>query len=322
VKASYWPSLETWSNILLGEDEDSSFSKSADRFDLVVKHTKLQMENSGLSWAIGEEGVTVTLMALLFANARWAGGIHDSKKDGQVRWCQYSKNGSGVWAESESGADFAVILEIPDSSKWRLGMFQAKRASETKRGWSFKRGEKIHNGFNPLHINKEPKRIQFLDLVENSICLHEAVTGNTQTAKDLTWVHYVGYVPTPNGYSLVHHPVSDMEPRYQSIVSAIDELLAKRSLLREIPGRERVNGRDCWFDHLCNGWMLQSTNPKMNWLEFDLTNSTVLQMLPKAFDALTVNVVASPEGARHVLDLLNGKPTVKPAADPKIKKTP
>ncbi|MGY6273065.1 hypothetical protein ACXIUT_25610 [Achromobacter denitrificans] len=314
VRASYWPSLGAWSDTLLDKPEDSDYSQTEEKFKLVVEHTKHQVGNSGLTWAIGEEGLTVTLMALLFANARWAAGIKAGSGIDQLQWCQYSKNGQGPHAESESGADFAVIIESPNSTKWRLGIFQAKRASVTPNGWKFSRGFAIDQKFEPLDDKNQLKRIQFVDLVQNSACLQYVATGRTPPVNELNWVHYLGYVECGAGYSLVHHPVSALAALYQSIQMAIDSLCRKQPIASPISGTVAVTGSACWFEHLCAGWSLPEGDPDLNWLEFDPANEELIALLPEAFETSTVSIIAQPESARKILDLLQ---TQKPRSSSK-----
>lgn len=305
IKSSYWPSLEAWSNTLLGKLEESDYSQAADKFKLVVEHTKHQVENSGLTWAIGEEGLTVTLMALLFANARWVAGIKPDARVRRLQWRQYSKNGKGAHAESESGADFALIIESPNGSRWRLGIFQAKRASRTQLGWQFTRGPEITDEFKPTDKKGEPKSLQFLNLVNSSIALHEQATGQAKTVTNLNWVHYLGYIDTDVGYSLTHHPIAAMAKQYHLVDSAIKSLLSKQPIGSSIAGTEYVVGEKCWFDHLCEGWSLAEGDPMLNWLEFDPVNTDVISLLPVGFDTLSVSVLASPEAAQKIIDLLH-----------------
>jgi hypothetical protein len=320
VRASYWPSLGAWSDTLLDKPEDSDYSQAAEKFKLVVEHTKHQVGHSGLTWAIGEEGLTVALMALLFANARWVAGIKPDPRVRRLQWRQYSKNGKGAHAESESGADFALIIESPNGSRWRLGIFQAKRATRTQQGWQFTRGPEITGDFEPRDKKGDPKSLQFLTLVNSSIGIHEQATGRSHTVTDLKWVHYLGYIDTDVGYSLAHHPVAEMATQHQLVFNAFNSLLDKQPIQGSIPGTEYVVGEKCWFDHLCEGWLLAERDPKLNWLEFDPANTDVISLLPVGFDTLSVSVLASPEAAQKIIDLLHKVDAALPSSTTRTSK--
>lgn len=226
------------------------------------------------------------------------------KKGTAVEWRQYDKNGHGAHSESKSGADFAILIQSPNASMLRLGVFQAKRASKpaTKTGWTFNRGQAISETFEPLNSKGEEKRVQFTDLVGSCLRLHEALRPTDAPAKvkdDLDWVQYLGYLPTDHGYRVLRHEISQMSNRYDALMRAIIEIVINPTCARtSISDVEHVKFCRDWFEHLSVGWTMPEASRTgertkgLQWLEIEPSGMRHLHMLPTAFPLMSVYVLA------------------------------
>lgn len=77
---------------------------------------------------LDEESVTAALIGCLVASLPLSALAKGESEDYDFAWHHYRKQGSGQDAEPMSGADFALLLSLPNGKK-RLAIFQAKSDS-------------------------------------------------------------------------------------------------------------------------------------------------------------------------------------------------
>ncbi|UXA60028.1 hypothetical protein M0D48_13400 [Xanthomonas prunicola] len=90
---------------------------------------------NGSSSRLDEETLTGAMIGALVAAHPMSAASFPSDQASAIQWSGYAKHGSGINSERSSGADFALVISLPDG-RLRLAIFQAKSdwsASATKK---------------------------------------------------------------------------------------------------------------------------------------------------------------------------------------------
>lgn len=139
----------------------------------------------------GEEILTPTLLGLIVATFPWCVEVFgpDNVPGATCEWSQFKKHGSGPDSESRKGADFALIVKVPDN-KVRVAIFQAKHDGS----------ECIPDGHIKLHHPLSGKRTngamqtQMGKLFDLGCDMLGRSGHSTPSVKDLKWVHYFAQI--------------------------------------------------------------------------------------------------------------------------------
>lgn len=178
----------------------------------------LRVLSLGILGKIHEEPATGFLMGALASYGQLCSSAFDVT--GRATWQYHSKSVSSGASESETGADFALIIES-DSHDPRLAVFQAKRVTDPEKDTI-----KIHHVTDPKG-NANQRTPQFIKLINNAISVATSA-GLAVDIFDIHWTHYLSYSQdsmrcngldklndTLNAYSLAWnggelHPVPDI----------------------------------------------------------------------------------------------------------------
>ncbi|MCW2039290.1 hypothetical protein [Xanthomonas campestris] len=148
-----------------------------------------------------EETLTGAMIGALVGSyplcaASYPGSVKDA-----LQWRSYGKNDRGEFGESRTGADFALMLLVPNKAP-RLAIFQAKsdaskgkannrlyvgqiKQSELYPKDARGRSDKTTGSFAVVHRN------QVKALTDASLSIHRLIE-STAGLSDLRWVHYLG----------------------------------------------------------------------------------------------------------------------------------
>lgn len=139
----------------------------------------------------GEEVLTASLLGLIVATFPWCVEVFgpDNVPGATCEWSQFKKHGSGPDSESRKGADFALIVKVPDG-KVRVAIFQAKHDGS----------ESIPDGHIKLHHKLRGERLggaiqTQMGKLHDLGCDMLRRSGNPSPgAQDLGWVHYFAQI--------------------------------------------------------------------------------------------------------------------------------
>ncbi|QII28317.1 hypothetical protein G6052_06075 [Stenotrophomonas maltophilia] len=138
---------------------------------------------SGNFLGVDEETTTGGLIGAISATAPWCFEAHGDHPD--FNWVKYKKSGNSPLAEPSTGADFALVLRITQST-CRIAIFQAKLQEENG-------GFSIHQ-ISPAR--KDGDRIpepQFVRLVHYARSILKAAKHKYSVTAPIEWAHYLLY---------------------------------------------------------------------------------------------------------------------------------
>jgi hypothetical protein len=135
-----------------------------------------------------EEALTSAFIGCVLSNFRWCVAILGERLGPGLtcEWAQYSKWGSGQDSESRKGADFALVVKMPNDMV-RVAIFQAKSD----------KSESVAPGTIKLHYTLKPDastgkpRTQLGVLVQHGTDLCIRMGQRLADFRNLTFVHYL-----------------------------------------------------------------------------------------------------------------------------------
>lgn len=223
---------------------------------------------------LGEESITAALVGRMAAHFTWT--VSGLGMDGEkpALWGQYSKNGQGQDAESNRGADFALVIPITDDIV-RIAIFQAKKATHDV-------GDVSQKGSETSAVWQYSKLAETAAIVE--LTALESAADIDQNDEG-SWVHYVFW--------------QDAGKAPKSIsVKAIDPLL-KKSLNRiDLMDQAFQNFADLLLSGLEPIQANRSSHVIDGWLQLD--TNTAITCLPELL-AITDVVFADERGGGKAL---------------------
>ena len=133
-----------------------------------------------------EETTTGALLGAIAASAPLCFEAYDQNPD--FNWVRYPKSGQGSTAEPSTGADFALMLRVNETT-CRFAVFQAKR---TNSSGTFS----VHQISPERAGTSKPPEPQFIRLTDYAKNLLTGIRNKKTKTNQLTWVHYLSYEPS------------------------------------------------------------------------------------------------------------------------------
>ena len=170
-----------------------------------------------------EETLTGAMIGAFVGSYPLCAASYPGTSDDALQWRSYGKSDRGKFGESSAGADFALMLLIPNREP-RLAIFQAKSDAST---WkknnrlyvgqikSSKHYEKDTQG-NPTGNATVKYRNQIKALTDAALKIHRLVKP-LAALNDLHWVHYLGQFEG----GVVAVPLSKIAATVQSSISKL-----------------------------------------------------------------------------------------------------
>lgn len=143
---------------------------------------------------LDEETLTGAMIGALVSAHPMSAASFPADPASAIQWSGYSKHGSDSHSERNSGADFAMVLSLPDG-RLRLAIFQAKSdwgASATKNMLvvgQIKDVPAVKDDSGAV-IDSASRRNQIKALVEAAKNI-QSKNGKIASVSDLTWVYYL-----------------------------------------------------------------------------------------------------------------------------------
>ncbi|APO94874.1 hypothetical protein [Xanthomonas vesicatoria] len=231
----------------LGDDVQSALE-----MNLQLSARSISALNS-VSPRFDEETLTGAMIGAFVGSYPLYAASYPGSEEDALQWRSFGKSDRGEFGESRVGADFALVLLIPNKAP-RLAIFQAKSdASRAKVKNRLYVGQikqtKVYPKDDQGNIDRESgsfdviKRNQVKALTEASLAIHRLVK-RSAGIEDLHWVHYLGQfrdgvvaVPISKIANVVQTSIVNVSVESvdidQAISCPLDELL--RDACREEP---------------------------------------------------------------------------------------
>ena len=149
---------------------------------------------NGATTRLDEETLTGAMIGALVSAHPMSAASYPADPETAIRWSSYTKHGGKTDSERNSGADFALVLALPDG-RLRLAIFQAKSdwsASSTKNTLvvgQIKQSPEVKDEAGRI-IRRSQRRNQVEALVKAGNAIQFKEDGRL-SVQNLTWVHYL-----------------------------------------------------------------------------------------------------------------------------------
>ncbi|GLQ97619.1 hypothetical protein [Dyella mobilis] len=221
-----------------------------------------------------EESITSAFLGGVISNYPWCALLSSMDDDGlkKCSWAHYKKSGSGVDAEPQSGADFALVMHRDNFV--HVAVFQAKKGHRVNEKYAV-----------DVHRKREKEGTSFIQIValkEASEKLAKIALGRDIEPADLGWVHYLCYYQGKVEcvqLSKLEDVVEDAKTNTQSYMDVFLEERAARP----------------WIKVLMEG---MSNGPVDGWLRMNLTVAE--KNLPTLLPLMNVIIVEEGRGGRSL----------------------
>ncbi|WP_164740982.1 hypothetical protein [Xanthomonas sp. BRIP62409] len=175
--------LKNWIEAELGAPLNSTSNALAATFQMAL----LELLRKNITADHDEETITAAILGAFTAAAPFCCLAYQPALDPSYLWVRYAKSGSGLMTEPGRGADFALVICMPDGT-FRVSVFQAKM-------------EKGTGSFSIEHISPAratPPKLpepQFLRLADYGLDIlndlaHPKIA---PVFSNLHWLHYLVY---------------------------------------------------------------------------------------------------------------------------------
>lgn len=175
--------LKNWIEGKLGLPANSTSNALAATFQMAL----LELLSKNITTDHDEETITAAILGAFTATAPFCCLAYQPTVDPSYLWVRYAKSGSGLMTEPGRGADFALIICLPDGT-FRLSVFQAKMSKGV--------GSFSIRHISPSRVN--PQKLpepQFLRLADYGLDVLSGLSdaSSPPTFSDLHWLHYLVY---------------------------------------------------------------------------------------------------------------------------------
>lgn len=181
--------LGDWVKISLGLDD---CVRSAIEVNFHIAAMSIEALNRA-SPRFDEEALTAAMVGAFVAAQPLSAAAFPKVGDEALMWASYGKNDRGSFGERNSGADFALVVMLPDGSS-RLAIFQAKSDHSKSSKKNILPVGSIKDDVETCMLSSgEPVRIrrnQIKKLAETAINIASKNASRTGL-EDICWVHYL-----------------------------------------------------------------------------------------------------------------------------------